>query len=160
MTELRSYQAQALQAIRDSLMGGVRRLVVQAPTGSGKTLVAANIGQLAQRKGNRLVFVVPAISLIDQTIEMFYAEGIRDIGVIQADHPLTDWGKPIQIASIQTIRSRKTYPQAAVVIFDEVHQLHKEHIAWAGRLDEHGKAICLPVWQNVPFIGLSATPWT
>src|SRR5262249_10343717 len=34
------------------------------------------------------------------------------------------------------------------------------HIAWAGRLDEHGKAICLPVWQNVPFIGLSATPWT
>ena len=97
MTELRPYQEQALQAIRDSVRGGVRRLVVQAPTGAGKTRVAAAIVEGALRKGNRLCFVVPAISLIDQAIEMFNAEGIDNIGVIQADHAMTDWSKPVQI---------------------------------------------------------------
>jgi DNA repair protein RadD len=37
-----------------------------------------------------------------------------------------------------------------VVVFDEVHQLHKAHVAWLGH----------PDWQATPFIGLSATPWT
>jgi DNA repair protein RadD len=161
MTELRPYQEQALEAIKDSVRNGVRRLVVQAPTGSGKTLVAAAIVQGAQRKGNRLVFVVPAISLVDQALEMFFAEGIRDIGVIQADHEMTDWSKPVQIASIQTIHSRKVYPEAQVVIFDEVHQLHKEHIRWCGWLDPvSGLPTTCPGWERVPFIGLSATPWT
>ena len=150
MKEPRPYQEAALQDIKDSVRQGVRRLVVQAPTGSGKTLLAAMIGQGAQAKGNKLVFCVPAISLIDQTVEMFAAEGIKDIGVIQAEHPLTDWSKPIQIASIQTIRSRGAYPQASVVILDECHQLHKEHIKWL----KH------PDWLKIPFIGLSATPWT
>jgi DNA repair protein RadD len=148
--ELRPYQEDALQAIRQTVAQKVYRLVCQAPTGSGKTLVAATIVEGALRKGNRLTFVVPSISLIDQTVEMFWSEGIKDIGVIQADHAMTDWAKPIQVASIQTIRSRKTYPESAVVVIDECHQLHKEHIAWM----QH------PGWQNVPFIGLSATPWT
>ena len=150
MKELRPYQESALQAVRETVGQGVRRLVTQAPTGSGKTLLASAIVQGALRKGNRLCFVVSSLSLIDQAYEMFYDEGITDVGIIQADHVKTDWAKPIQIASIQTLRSRGVYPEAQVVIIDEVHQLHKEHIAWL----QH------PDWQNVPFIGLSATPWT
>lgn len=150
MKSLRPYQEEALQAIRQTVAQKVYRLVCQAPTGSGKTLVAATIVDGALSKGNRLTFCVPAIQLIDQTVQMFYDEGIRDVGVIQADHPLTNWAKPIQVASIQTIRSRKVYPESQVVVIDEVHQLHKEHITWL----QH------PDWQTVPFIGLSATPWT
>ena len=41
--------------------------------------------------------------LVDQTVEKFYAEGIRDIGVIQANHDLTNWSRPVQIASVQTL---------------------------------------------------------
>jgi len=150
LSELRQYQEEALQAVRDSVRGGVRRLVLQAPTGSGKTLVAAAIVKGAQAKGNRMVFVVPAISLVDQALEMFYAEGIRDVGVIQANHEMTDWSRPVQIASIQTIRSRGVYPEAKVVVIDECHIIHKEHVKWLGH----------PDWKSVPFIGLSATPWT
>jgi len=150
MKELRPYQEDAYQDLRATVGQGVRRIVVQAPTGSGKTRLAAEIVVGAQCKNNPLCFVVPAISLIDQTVEMFADEGIRDIGVIQADHVLTDWSKPVQIASIQTVRRRGAYPKASVVIFDEVHQLHKEHLKWL----QH------PDWTNVPFIGLSATPWT
>ena len=120
MKELRPYQEDAYQDLRATVGQGVRRIVVQAPTGSGKTRLAAEIVVGAQCKNNPLCFVVPAISLIDQTVEMFADEGIRDIGVIQADHVLTDWSKPVQIASIQTVRRRGAYPKASVVIFDEV----------------------------------------
>jgi DNA repair protein RadD len=148
--ELRPYQVDALRAIRDTVGQGVRRLVVQAPTGAGKTRVAADIVEGAQRKGNRLAFVVSSISLVDQTVEAFYAEGIRDVGVIQANHERTDWSKPVQVCSIQTVHSRKAYPEAQVVVIDECHVLHKAHVKWM--ID--------PAWEKVPFIGLSATPWT
>jgi DNA repair protein RadD len=150
MAKLRPYQDDALAAIRQTVGQGVRRLVCQAPTGAGKTLLAAAIVEGARRKSNRICFVVPAISLIDQTVEMFWSQGIREIGVIQANHPLTDWSRPVQVASIQTVRSRGVYPEAAVVVFDEVHQLHKEHVKW----------LTHPDWQATPIIGLSATPWT
>jgi len=161
VTPLRDYQAQAFQDIRDSVGQGVKRLCVQSPTGAGKTRLAAEIILGAQRKNNRMVFCVPAISLVDQTLEMFAAEGIQNIGVIQADHKETDWSRPVQIASIQTIRSRGKYPDARVVIIDECHQLHKEHVRWMGILDKDGIPTGgAPGWENTPFIGLSATPWT
>jgi superfamily II DNA or RNA helicase len=81
---------------------------------------------------------------------MFYDQGIRDVGVIQSNHVMTDWSRPVQVASIQTIRSRGVYPEAAVVVFDECHQLHREHVKW----------LTHPDWQETPIIGLSATPWT
>lgn len=150
ISELRPYQIDALTAIRESIRGGVKRLMVQAATGAGKTKLAAAMVDSALSKGNRMAFVVPSISLIDQTVESFWAEGIRDIGVIQASHGLTDWSKPVQVCSIQTIRARKAFPQSHAVIFDEAHILHETHKDWMGHQD----------WQNVPFLGLSATPWT
>jgi superfamily II DNA or RNA helicase len=97
-----------------------------------------------------LAFVVSHINLIDQTVEEFNEEGIKDVGVIQADHHMTDWSKPIQICSIQTLRSKKKLPDCKLAIFDECHVLHKLHKEWL----QH------PDWQHVPIIGLSATPWT
>jgi len=147
--ELRPYQADALQALRDSVRQGVRRIMLQAATGSGKTLLAAAIAEGAYRKGKPVAFVVPRIDLIEQTLEEFGKEGITDVGVMQADHLMTDAGKPIQICSIQTV-SRRSFPQASVVLFDEGHELHKGHLLWMAD----------PAFARVPFIGLSATPWT
>ena len=56
----------------------------------GKTLLAARIIDSGIALGKRSAFVVPNISLIDQTIEALEAEGIDHIGVMQADHPRTD----------------------------------------------------------------------
>ena len=149
ITELRPYQVDALTALRQSIGGGVKRIMLAAPTGAGKTAIAASIVEGAIAKGNRMAFVVPAISLVDQTIQMFWEQDIRNVGVIQANHELTDWSKPVQVCSIQTLQSRKVFPEAQVVVIDEAHVIHKHHRAWL----EH------PEWQKVPFIGLSATPW-
>lgn len=147
--ELWPHQERALTALKQSVAQGIKRIVVQSPTGSGKTKLAAAIVDGAIRKGNRMAFVVPAISLVDQTYEAFFDEGIRDIGIIQANHVMTDWSKPVQICSIQTLHRRKAYPEAQVVVRDECHVLHEADRKWL-----HD-----PAWQNVPFIGLSATPW-
>lgn len=150
ISDLRPYQQQALDDIRDSVRGGVRRLIVQAATGAGKTKLAAALVDAALTKGNRTAFVVPAVSLVDQTVESFWAEGIRDVGVIQANHSMSDWSRPVQVCSIQTIQARGFFPEAKAVIFDEIHRLHEAHKTW----------IRHPDWQGVPMIGLSATPWS
>ena len=104
---LRPHQERALEALRGSLATGKRRPMLQAPTGFGKTLTAARIIQRALDKGKRVAFVVPALSLIDQTVAAFEAEGIRSIGVMQGIHDRTDRDQPVQVCSVQTLARRK-----------------------------------------------------
>lgn len=147
MRDLRPHQSRAIGLLKQSLMAGRRRPMLQAPTGAGKTLLSAHIVAGALAKGNRVTFVVPAVELVDQTVQAFYAEGIHEVGVIQADHHLTDYSKPVQVASVQTI-SRRQYPDTDVVIVDEAHRAFKAIFQW------------MRDKPNMIFIGLSATPWT
>jgi len=142
----RPHQERAIQLLRASLGKGNRRVVIQGPTGFGKTLVAAKIVEGALSKGNRVIFTAPAISLIDQTVAAFEAEGIEHIGVMQANHPRTDRYAPVQVASVQTL-ARRDIPQASMVIVDECHIKAK---AVEKLMDER---------PDLFVIGLSATPW-
>lgn len=99
-------------------LDGDGRFLLGDFTVTHNTKLAAAIVDGARSKGNRIAFVVPAIDLIDQTVESFYAEGLTDVGVIQADHQMTDWSKPIQVCSIQTI-GRRGRPEASIVVVDE-----------------------------------------
>ena len=140
------HQERALESLRQSLLAGRRRPMLQAPTAFGKTLTAAHIIQRALDRGKRVAFTVPAISLIDQTVAAFEAEGISAIGVLQGIHERTDRGQPIQVCSVQTIARRKR-PDVDLVLVDEAHQLHREIFRW------------MKDCPDLPFIGLSATPW-
>jgi len=149
MRELHPHQQRAIEMLKSSLMAGKKRPLLQAPTGFGKTLLAAAIVDGAMKKGNRVIFCVPALSLIDQTVAAFWAEGIRDVGVLQGNHEMTNWSRPIQVASIQTLQ-RRPLLGAQVVVLDECHR-------W---FDFYGQWMAMEDWQKIPFIGLSATPWT
>lgn len=144
--DLWPHQTDGLAEIRRSLMAGARHPILCIPTGGGKTKLAAAIVRMALAKGNRVVFVVPAISLIDQTVTAFGKEGITQVGVMQADHPLTNDMRPVQIASVQTL-ARRTLPNTELVIVDEVHVQFKVIERWMAERPD--------IW----FIGLSATPW-
>lgn len=146
---LRAHQSRALDMLRYSLGSGHRRPMVQAPTGFGKTLLAAAIVEGALKKGNRIVFTVPSISLVDQTVQRFYEQGIDAVGVMQGQHPLTDGSKPVQVCSIQTL-ARRRVPDADLVVIDEAHLWFRFIGEWMRR----------DAWDRVPFVGLSATPWT
>ena len=149
MRSLREDQSAALDALRDAVASGDRHVVMQAPTGSGKTVIAAELVNSARRKDRKVLFCVPAISLVDQTVEMFAKQGITDVGVLQANHRQTDGCMPVQVASVQTLK-RREMPPADVVILDEIHRF----------FESYGKWMRDPaVWLNKPVIGLSATPW-
>ena len=145
--QLRPYQAKAISMIRESLRTGHTRPMLQLPTGAGKTFIATEVIKAALAKGNRVIFCVPAISLIDQSVSAFQAAGINCIGVIQGDHEMLDRSQPIQVCSIQTLARRKI-PDADICIIDEAHMRFKSLYEW------------MATWSKVPFIGLSATPWS
>ena len=147
--DLRDYQETAIDKLRSAFAAGKRRVLLQMPTGAGKTATAAAIIRSALGRGRRIIFTVPALSLIEQTIESFKRDGIHDIGVIQGIHVLTDKSQPVQLCSVQTL-SRRFIPDADLVVIDEAHVLYKLYDRWFND----------PAWANIPIIGLSATPWT
>lgn len=145
---LRPHQTRAINLLVGSIREGNKRTMIQAPTGFGKTVVGGAIVEGALEKGNRVMFIVPAISLIDQTVEKFAERGILEVGVIQANHPLTNWNAPVQIASIQTLQKRPRLPDVDFVVIDEAHKWFKFYEK------------LMSMWNALIFIGLSATPWT
>jgi superfamily II DNA or RNA helicase len=145
---LRPQQTSLIDQIDSAIESGCRRIVVQAPTGFGKTIIASIIANNILDAGKRAIFTVPALSLIDQTVDKFYRNGVWDVGVIQAQHPLTNYARPIQVASVQTLQ-RRLVPPADLVMIDEVHRWFESYKKWLQG-----------AWKDVPVIGLSATPWT
>lgn len=143
--ELRPYQTAAFEAVRDALRKGARSVLVNSPTGSGKTVLASALMELTMEKGNRANFVVDRLSLIDQTSEVFDSYGLRH-GVVQSSHPRWQPHQPIQVCSIQTV-ARRDWPEAQIDVFDEAHVLYETH---KKRINA-GKSIV---------IGLTATPFT
>lgn len=143
---LRPHQHTALAMLKRSFLAGYRRTVCQLPTGAGKTRLAAEIVTGALGKGKTVAFTVPAISLIDQTVESFAMEGIGDVGVMQGNHELRNMAMPVQVCSVQTLAQRGC-PDVDLVIVDECHQQFEIIREWMGKR------------PNVTFIGLSATPW-
>jgi len=157
MHELHSHQKAVKSEIYQAIRSEKKHIMVKAATAFGKTVLAASIIHDAMSKGIGVVFAVPTLTLIDQTLKEFSMFGL-DCGVIQADHFATDYSKPVQIASIQTIASKlkrgnkaelfhmSQYYRDKIVIVDEAHMMFKAQ-----------------KWLNdattMPVIGLSATPW-
>lgn len=145
---LRPRQERAIEEVRRAVREGHKRIVLQAPTGWGKTLWSAHLIAASMAKGKRPIFTCPAINLVEQTLKAFEAEGIHDIGIIQAQHSRTDWLAQLQIASVQTLIKR-TLPDVDLILIDEVH------LGWE-KLNER---LDSEEWKDKVAIGLSATPW-
>lgn len=146
---LRPHQVNAIAMLRASLLAGNRAPMLSLPTGSGKTVIAAQIVNMARAKRKRVAFGVPALSLIDQTFERFVENGIEpaEMGVCQGDHPWRRPHAPIQICSAQTLVSRG-WPEVDLAIIDEAHRKFDVYDRWM-TTDE----------KRPVFVGLTATPW-
>jgi superfamily II DNA or RNA helicase len=158
--ELRDYQQRAVDGLRASFGMGKRSPLLQAPTGAGKTVMAAFIASGAVAKGNRVLFLAPFLDLLEQTKATFDAFGIPAT-IWHRDHPL-DQEAPVVIATPQTLERRieardrakeRGYPYWDFIptydlaVYDEAHAM-RATIAKIMQVD--GKK----------WIGLSATPWT
>ena len=145
--ELRPHQTRAVEMLRDSLKSKKKRPILAAPCSFGKTLTAAHMLKNAADRGKKGIFICDRVKLITQSIEQFDKYGI-DFGVMQGRHYLENPTAPVQIASIQTLARRRQIPEFDFAIVDEAHT----HYKYMTKMME--------AYDNVPFIGLSATPFS
>jgi superfamily II DNA or RNA helicase len=143
----RPFQTQAHEALRQGFKNGHKNQVIMAPTGAGKTYLGMRICNEAMQKGKRAVFLCDRTTLIDQTSDVAEKYGLKDHGIIQANHWRRDPDQLLQIASVQTIAKRQFWPKLDVLVVDEAHTMYK---AWTEYAVQTGAAV----------IGLSATPFS
>lgn len=102
---VRYYQEEARVAVASSYESGRRKVVIEMPTGAGKTYFLWHILQWFYQGGwydARALIVLPSIELVRQTYKSaraFFPEGM--LGVVQAEQ--NTLGRPITIASVDTL---------------------------------------------------------
>lgn len=143
---LRAYQVDIEEETRRRMKAGVRSILLQSPTGSGKTLLTASMLGKAAAKGMPSLFVLHRRELIKQSINAFAQLNIRH-GVIANGFP-QDPASLIQIGSVQTLSRRiGKMREPKLVVFDECHHLAAK--TWSALYDGYPKSF---------FLGLTATP--
>lgn len=106
--KLRPYQSETIANILDSIRRGNKRIIVQQPPRTGKTVIMAEIARRATGKGNRVMFLIHRKEVLDQAIETFKADGV-DMGIAK-------------MGMVQTLTRRvKTLPTPQLIFIDEAH---------------------------------------
>jgi DNA repair protein RadD len=148
---LHAFQQDAIDKIRTKIAEGHRRIILVAPTGSGKTIIASEVVARAVKKYSRVLLLAHRREIVAQTSGKLHRFDARH-GIIMAgvsSRPM----EPVQVASIQTLCARAVrreameLPPADVVIIDEVH--HCRAKSYQDIIELYPKAV---------LFGLTATP--
>jgi DNA repair protein RadD len=151
MAELRPYQVNITAERHSRRAAGARSILLVAPNGSGKRIIAASIVKSDVAAGQRVMAVAPRQEIIEQTARKLHDNGI-DGGIIQAgfrDDPFA----VVQVASVKTLQRSDicgtplALPAAAPLILEECH--HATARTWRAVIEAYPGAVLL---------GLTATP--
>ncbi len=125
---LRPYQARAIDRIKEQWQLGRERVLLVAPVGAGKTLLAEEmiVRALARSDRTDIYFLAHRVELLEQPARRFQKRGIA-YGIVKAGvAPRPD--RRVQIASVQTLQNRPVDPTSkgdrnALVFVDEGHRV-------------------------------------
>jgi DNA repair protein RadD len=130
------------QALRSS-----RRVLVQLPTGGGKTVIGSKMLANATAKGHRSWFLLHRRELVKQSVATLTAAANLPVGIVAAGFP-GNRHQPVQVCSIGTVGRRlDMLPEPTLMLWDECH--HLAAASWAAIMARYPDAV---------HIGLSATP--
>lgn len=148
MVTLYPDQSDMIERVVDSLRKGHRSVLLQYPTGGGKSIMATEIVRRALSKGNNVWFSVPRRELIRQMGQTFDDFGVR-FGMMAAGHRYRP-DRDAYICSTDTLKSRlRSFTPPKLAVIDETH------FGGAG-LDAIVKWLKA---GGTTILGLSATPW-
>jgi DNA repair protein RadD len=143
---LRPYQLDAVDALRKSYASGHRAVILQSATGSGKTVIFAEITRGATAKGTRTLVLVHRRHLIWQASAKLTWAGVPH-GIIAAGYPPSP-DETVQVASVQTVVNHlDEIGQFDLVVIDECHHAVAE--TWAKVLASQ---------PHAKLLGVTATP--
>jgi superfamily II DNA or RNA helicase len=154
--KLRDYQAQVIAECHKALREDRKRLLIQAPTGSGKSALIATLAQAFLKQNKRIAIVAHRSKLLNQLEGTLEAVTGHKPSYIMAGKK-TDFSNSVQLCMAQTLSSQKrVMPTVDVILIDEAH-ISTSFIGTI-KLINHNLA---PIWALSPkiIIGLTATPY-
>jgi superfamily II RNA helicase len=144
---LNDFQRQALVPLREG-----RPVLLAAPTGAGKTLVAEIAIEMALQKGRRAIYTAPVKALSNQKFRDFKAVAPDGVGIMTGDVTINGRA-PLLIMTTEIFRntifeSPHSLDDVETVVFDEIHYMDdlergtvwEESIIFAPR---HIRFVCL-----------------
>ncbi|MHC4939413.1 MAG: DEAD/DEAH box helicase [Planctomycetota bacterium] len=144
------FQRQAIEAIDEG-----RSVIVAAPTGAGKTLVADYAIEESFLLGRRIVYTAPIKALSNQKYRDFREEHGDDVGIMTGDVTINP-DAPLLIMTTEVFRntifeSPERLVEVEFVIFDEVHYIddNDRGTVWEESI--------LYAPEHIRIVGLSAT---
>ncbi|MFB7879773.1 DEAD/DEAH box helicase [Brevundimonas diminuta] len=144
---LRPYQGSVVERLRERIRQRIKRLILCATTGAGKTLISAYLIKEAAKKGSYVLFIVDRVALVEQTSAVFDEYGIHH-GIVQGIHQRWAPRENVQVCSAQTLARRSLPRDPDLIVVDEAHCQFKATIEFMNR------------YPNAVKIGLTATPFT
>lgn len=119
---LRPYQIDAIQRMRQAYAAGHKRVLYQAPTGSGKTVTFVELARRTAAQGNRVCILVHRRELLRQASRALTKAGVY--------HNLIARGEAhrdalVTVASKDTLRRRDGH-EFDLVVVDEAHHATAE----------------------------------
>lgn len=145
--ELRPYQDELLDQARTLIRAGENALLIQSPTGSGKTVLVAKMLQTAAQRGYRSFFNVHRRELVNQSVITLTESAGMEVGIVAAGFP-GNRHLPVQVCSIGTLLRRSSLlAKPSLIIWDEAH--HLAAASWATLFALYPRAV---------HVGLTATP--
>ena len=122
---------------------GHLRILLSAPTGSGKTVLIASILRSAAEKGNRAIIIAPRTEIVAETARKFLRAGL-DIGLISGT---ATWGEDrmILVCTAQTLERRGIPAGTKLAVNDEADEIRNAVVREQIR-------------QKIRVIGMTATP--
>ncbi|MFA7167676.1 MAG: DEAD/DEAH box helicase [Sphaerochaetaceae bacterium] len=157
--ELRPYQQDAIDAFWAFVSSGGRSGVISAPTGSGKSMIIADICRTmcTRWKTTRVIVCTHKYELIRQNeaeLKAYYPEA--DTGIFSAGFGRRDTDKRVIFAGIQTIYDKiEKLEKTDLLIIDEAHLVNtKDGTQYAQFIADLKLAN-----PHILILGLSATPY-
>lgn len=144
--QLRPYQQEAVNKIRESLRNGKRHPLLVLPTGGGKTAIASELIRLSYNKQKSSIFICHRQELLTQTYNTYLKNGITPSLIASGIKP--DYNNPMQIALINTLSRRLDVVNKPDLIFLDECQ-HQRSSTW--------EMVCNYFPDSI-VVGLSATP--
>lgn len=145
--QLRPYQVESIDALREGFRMGYKRQVLAAPTGSGKSVMMLDIIRACVEKGSRVMFVCERRILVEQFSRHLDSVGV-DHGILMANHWRFRPHVLVQVASAQTLERMESWPAFDVVFIDELHACMRKSVI-----------NMLKTRPNMKVVGATATPF-